>query len=130
MLRNPNQHVLVQDGRVRAGRFTTNHLIHHSQQLGDTVGDTFRLAYYRVPHPAETIGSHGYYDPTADEPERNFSPDMMGKALSDHWRRNIERLRDSRPHDYYDEELFDRLHKNLEDAPYEEVDHTHPSEQG
>jgi hypothetical protein len=128
LLRTPNQHVVVDGGKVRAGRFTNANIRHHYQQLADTVADEFGLRYFDVPHPAESIGTSGYYDPIASNPEVEVGPSNLGKALSDHWRTNIDYVRRHRPDTYYDSDLFERLHNNLENAPYEEVDSDHPTE--
>lgn len=156
LLRNPEQHVVVQDGQVRAGKFTDKHIAARAGQLLDHLG-LWPDGQYRQPHLTEIkdesgqlkawsakdrrpYGHHSvwYFNPVDGPYLWEGHASELGGHLADH----LSEVADSTfgrntslEEAGHSEEDWHRMTtqaadyaESLRNAPYEEVDAQHPSE--
>jgi hypothetical protein len=158
LLRQPSQHVLIDgDGRVRKGRFTTDHVIAAASAAGDYIRD-LRGGYY-AEHPFDNVHLHSddphlFRDEDFEEPpgplpphhERLIHTDPDGHAPHLHTDVHISELGDSLAHHleaetdyapwdemedgdlrYGHEQRLRELIDQVRKAPVEEADDSDPS---
>lgn len=153
LLRNPEQHVVVRDGQVRAGRFTDKGVRQAERQALQTVEihsgepanwypDIGWVDVSGQPLHQDTDGDpdaegnhpYGTLDVTRfdNDQSNNYSEPMHYSELGRHLADNVSDYLNNDTYGWespYNQNDIDYHLDKLRNAPYEEVDAQHPSEQ-
>jgi hypothetical protein len=127
LLRTPQQHIVVRDGKVRAGKFTGSHIGKAAYDLDDLIDryeqGTPDIGWAPTLGMAKTgtygINKTGFVD---DTDFHHLSE--AGGVLADAFKNDLIRQHHPALNDYH----YERLEDAIRNAPYEEVDTAHPTE--
>jgi hypothetical protein len=154
LLRTPDQHVVVHEGKVRAGKFTPQHLEDRLQDAENWIRDNGDDAMFPSLHILTNGTRHTFRSVDMDDPEgyeqripkghlRVVTADTtgvhshthsdphyseMGQHLANEVEQSVNAFGDIDWGDYDWRQLDHHLDR-VRYAPYEEVDTDHPSEQ-
>lgn len=132
LLRNPQQHVMVVDGRIRPAQFVGSHIGRAAYALDDFIGQhspdgrtpdigwSFPVGSHRT--GSSRLNTTGF----ADDADTVHMSDA-GSHLADAYENDLEHHPLTINGSGEASALAEHLH-SLRNAPYEEIDHKHPSE--